>query len=283
MQVRDPERRSGQVGMAAGTRARSATAVACIGWLAARAIVVASLGSLTCGAQGLPEIIARIKPSIVAVGSTEPIRGFSFAGTGFVVGDGTLIVTNRHVVPPILDPTKREALAIAIPNGTATPEIREATPVAMDNQHDLALLRIRGGALAALPLAASGRVREGDSVAFTGFPIGTLLGLIPATHRGTVAAITPIFVPRTSSAQLDPRALSQLRSEPFSVLQLDGTAYPGNSGSPVYDSSTGQIVGIVNMVFVKGTKESGITNPSGITYAIPVEHLVALLRDVPGR
>jgi serine protease Do len=62
------------------------------------------------------------------------------------------------------------------------------------------------------------------------------------------------------------------------VLQLDATAYPGNSGSPLYDEKRGEVVGIVNMVFVKGTKESALTQPSGISYAIPVQPLVDLLK-----
>jgi S1-C subfamily serine protease len=64
----------------------------------------------------------------------------------------------------------------------------------------------------------------------------------------------------------------------FPVLQLDATAYPGNSGSPIYDPATGDVLGIVNMVFVKGTKEAALSQPSGITYAVPVQHLQALLR-----
>jgi serine protease Do len=49
---------------------------------------------------------------------------------------------------------------------------------------------------------------------------------------------------------------------------------------------TGEVFGIVNMVFVKGTKESVLTQPSGITYAIPANHLQALvqeMRDHPKR
>ena len=57
----------------------------------------------------------------------------------------------------------------------------------------------------------------------------------------------------------------------------DGTAYPGNSGSPVYDPETGDVIGIINMVLVKGTKESALSQPSGITYAVPSRHLQSLL------
>jgi S1-C subfamily serine protease len=68
-----------------------------------------------------------------------------------------------------------------------------------------------------------------------------------------------------------------LQRTPFSIYQLDGTAYPGNSGSPLYDPDTGQVLAVINMVFVKGLKESAITAPSGITYAIPVRHVKELL------
>jgi S1-C subfamily serine protease len=64
----------------------------------------------------------------------------------------------------------------------------------------------------------------------------------------------------------------------MNIFQLDGTAYPGNSGSPVYDASTGKVLGVINAVFVKGLKETAITAPSGITYAIPSNYVRDLLQ-----
>lgn len=133
--------------------------------------------------------------------------------------------------------------------------------------------------LPALAVRDSDGVREGEAVLFTGFPIGNVLGPYPATHRGMIAAITPIAIPPPSSSQLDTRAIRQLASGAFPVFQLDATAYPGNSGSPVYAPATGEVIGVVNMVFVKGSKESALTQPSGITYAIPSRHLVELMKQ----
>ncbi|HTS52679.1 MAG TPA: S1C family serine protease, partial [Burkholderiales bacterium] len=115
---------------------------------------------------------------------------------------------------------------------------------------------------------------------FTGFPIGAVLGLIPATHRGMVAALTPIAIPTGNSRELEARAIKRLSTSPYPVIQLDGTAYPGNSGSPLYDPDTGEVVGIINMVFVKGSRETALTQPSGITYAIPAEPLKQLLQSI---
>jgi S1-C subfamily serine protease len=84
-------------------------------------------------------------------------------------------------------------------------------------------------------------------------------------------------LPALNSKQLNVKMISQLQKSPYTVFQLDGTAYPGNSGSPVYDPETGIVYGIINMVFVKGMKESALSNPSGITYAIPANYVRDLL------
>jgi S1-C subfamily serine protease len=70
------------------------------------------------------------------------------------------------------------------------------------------------------------------------------------------------------------------------VLQLDATAYPGNSGGPVLDAASGRVVGVVNMVLVKAGRESALSQPTGISYAVPVRHLLALMAEAkvaPGR
>jgi serine protease Do len=243
--------------------------------------------SLRAQPSDVEETIARIKPSIVAVGTFERTRSpaFQFMGTGFVVGDGTLVVTNAHVLPAAVDTDRRERLAILVPGARSVGpegtriEVREARSVARDASHDLAVLKIDGTPLPALPIGDSTSVREGRSVYFTGFPIGSVLGAYAATHRATVAAITPIAIPQRRAAELDATTARRLTSGAFPVFQLDGTAYPGNSGSPVYEPG-GVVIGVVNMVLVRATKESLLSQPSGIAYAVPAEHVRALLSSV---
>ena len=232
-------------------------------------------------AQSAVAAIERVKPSIVAVGTFERTRtpAFEFRGTGFAVGDGTLIATNAHVLPKRIDGPRLEVLGILVPvPGGTQVQFREAKQVAIDPGSDLALLQIGGNALPALPLADSDAVKEGQGVLFTGYPIGNALGPFPATHRGMVAAVSPIAIPQARSGDLDPKVIRRLSVGAFPIFQLDAVAYPGNSGSPVYDPETGQVLGVINMVFVKGTKESVLTQPSGITYAVPSNHLRALLQ-----
>jgi S1-C subfamily serine protease len=248
-------------------------------------VAAAALGAALAGAPAgadLVETVPRIKPSIVAVGTFQRTRvpSFKFLGTGFAVGNGTTIATNAHVVPATLADDQMETLAIAVPGPQQT-VIRKVSKLAVDKGHDLAILRLEGGpALPALPLIESDEVREGQSVALTGFPIGSVLGLSPVTHRGIVAAITPIVIPQGRGQDLNPALVRRLSGGPIRVYQLDATTYPGNSGSPVFDPDTGRVIGVINMVFVKSTKESILSDPSGISYAIPIDHLKAMLKGL---
>ena len=230
------------------------------------------------GQADRPATIERVKRSIVAVGTFERLRSpqFAFSGTGFAIGDGTLIATNEHVVAKLIVPDDEAVLSIAVrtPDGT---QVRPAKRVAADPAADLALLRIEGAPLPALALGESSAVREGESYLLTGFPIGAVLGLFPVTHQAMIASITPIAIPAPRADRLDARTVRRLAAGAYTVFQLDGTAYPGNSGSPVYHAETGRVIGIVNSVFVKSTREATLSQPSGITYAIPAQKLRELL------
>lgn len=229
-------------------------------------------------AAELPDTIERVRPSIVAVGTYQPARRppGAFRGTGFAVGDGRLIVTNQHVLPDSLDNARREQIAVFSGRGRKA-KVHPAEVLAKDPEHDLALLEIRGEPLPSLALGSAEGVREGEEVAFTGFPIGMVLGLFPVTHRGIVSAISPVVIPQLGSEQLTGEVIRNLR-DPYDVLQLDATAYPGNSGSPLFDQRSGKVIGVINSVFVKGTKESALKSPTGITYAIPVRFVEELLK-----
>lgn len=226
------------------------------------------------------QTIQAIKPAIVGIGTYQKTRSPSvqFLGTGFAVADGLHVVTNAHVLPSALNTESKEILIILAGAGKS-PEPREASTIAIDDDHDLALLRIEGEPLPAVRLGDSGGIREGQSLFFTGYPIGTVLGLHPVTHRSMVSAITPIVLPSLHSKQLDEKMIKRLRAAPYMVFQLDAVAYPGNSGSPLYDPDNGKVYGIINMVFVKGTKESALSAPSGISYAIPANFIRNFLRS----
>jgi S1-C subfamily serine protease len=256
-------------------RARMPATVRLSAWLLGCVI-----SGMVCAQPSAAEsVIARIKPSIVAVGTYQASRTppFQFRGTGFAVADGRTIVTNAHVLSAKINREKLEKLVIALPSSNGRVEIKTARASTADPSHDLALLRI-DEALPALTVGGAKDVREGHALLFTGFPIGNALGLYPATHRAMISAITPIAIPLPNGNHLSADVVRRLSRERFSVFQLDATAYPGNSGSPLYDPETGEVQGVINMVFVKGSKEAALSHPSGITYAIPAIHLHDLLQ-----
>ena len=148
--------------------------------------------------------------------------------------------------------------------------------VSIDPLHDLALLKLSNNVASSLTLGSDKMKKAGTGIAFTGFPIGAILGLYPATHRGYIAAITPDAIPVNNTDQLSVQMLKRLGDKQL-IYQLDATAYPGNSGSPVYLPETGEVVGIINKVVVKDTKESALSSPSGISYAVPVQYINELL------
>jgi S1-C subfamily serine protease len=134
----------------------------------------------------LTDTIARIKPSVVGVGTYQKTRNppASFTATGFVVVDGVHVVTNAHVLPRELNIEHKETLIVLV-NTAEQVDMRNAQVVAIDRVRDLALLRIEGPPLPSLTIGDSSSIREGQALAFTGFPIGMALGLYPATHRAT--------------------------------------------------------------------------------------------------
>ncbi|MCI0667270.1 MAG: serine protease [Methylococcaceae bacterium] len=232
-------------------------------------------------ASKFPELVARVKQSIVGVGTFDPVGvpPYNLLGTGFAVGDGLSIVTCAHVIPNRSNIPKKGFLAIFSGQGFQT-GTRRAALDRFDDQHDVAILKIGGNPLPTLALGGRSPVREGEVLAFTGFPIGQVLGFVPVTHRGMVSALTPIVQPAMRGVQLNPMLIRQLR-DPFTVIQLDGTAYPGNSGGPLYDMASGVVVGMINMVFVKERKEYALSAPSGISFAIPSIHIENLLAARP--
>jgi S1-C subfamily serine protease len=226
----------------------------------------------------LADTIEKIKPAVVGIGVHTPSgrQKNSLNGSGFVIGNGKYVVTNHHVLPKELDENILQQMAIFTGSGKNA-KVRTADVVASSQLHDIAVLKVHGLPLPAMKLADENFRREGSYVAFTGFPIGAILGLYPVTHRGIIASITPTIIPVDNANQISIKMLKMLRN-PYLVYQLDATAYPGNSGSALYDADSGEVIGIINKVFVQGSKEAVISKPSGITYAIPVKYLLALLK-----
>ncbi|HCU65341.1 MAG TPA: serine protease [Rheinheimera sp.] len=227
-------------------------------------------------AAELSDLIPKVKPAVVAIALYNPTSAprLKLIGSGFAVAPGNRIATNFHVVEKLPDISKNESYVVLSGHGSQ-PQMHQIKHIRSNREHDLALLEI-AATLPYMDLADEQVIAEGTEVAFTGYPITAVLGLYPATHRAIISAVTPIAIPADHSTALNPRTLRQLQ-QPFPVYQLDGTAYPGNSGSALYRQSDGKVVAVINMVLVKASREAVLSDPSGITFAIPVKHLKQLM------
>ena len=118
--------------------------------------------------------------------------------------------------------------------------------------------------------------------------LALLSALLPQAARASSADL--VFVLNSGEANiqiLDGRSREEIRRIPVLREVHHLTLTPDRSQILVGDSggnemlfldpATGEVVGVINMVFVKGLKESAISTPSGITYAIPVRHVQELL------
>ncbi len=178
--------------------------------------------------------LQRLQPS----GEVQQIQ--QDIGTGFVVDDSGLIVTNRHVVGDtqasysVFDRDNQEY---------------QVTRIYRDPTHDLAILKIDNSQLPALQLGNSDQLRVGESV----FAIGTALG----EFRHTVTTGVVSGLGRGIEAG---DALSGVFESLEGVIQTDAAINPGNSGGPLLNVM-GEVIGVNVAVSANG---------QNIGFALPI-------------
>jgi S1-C subfamily serine protease len=171
------------------------------------------------------------------------------SGTGFIVNREGWIVTNAHVAAGILEGAE---ILVRYDNRRD----RQARVVAVDAEHDLALLQARDAPVVRpLLLADSDRVAVGQNVLAFGSPFG-LEGTIT---QGIVSARRD--VPSAGGGTIR------------NAIQTDAAMNPGNSGGPLVNSR-GDVIG-VNTTILSRTGTS-----AGIGFAIPSNIVRELLDAV---
>ena len=171
--------------------------------------------------------------------TTTPQDSFQNIGTGFVISNDGLIVTNKHVVA---DTTAKYQVLLGN-NDTET-----VVNIYRDPVTDLAILKINKTGLTPLPLGNSDQIKVGQTV----IAIGTALGQFNSTvTKGVISGLGRAITagsPFEGSENLD------------NVIQTDAAINPGNSGGPLLDSS-GQVIGVNVAVSQSG---------QGIGFALPI-------------
>ena len=215
----------------------------------------------TLTTKNLPSAQARayhqVRPSIVRVrqvGAKPSKDGeeIGAVGTGVVVVDKGLILTNLHVV---LGASK---IMVDFADGSES----DAWIVTQQPEHDLAVLQVRTipANLPPATLRSTSDLMPGDQVIVAGFPFG----IGPSVSSGVVSGLR-----REYHSEEGKRLLTNL-------IQFDAAANPGNSGGPLV-TMDGAVVGIVTAILNPGAQRVFI----GIGFAVPIENAAAAVGTSP--
>jgi putative serine protease PepD len=201
------------------------------------------------GALDAAQVYAQAKGAVAYI-SSRTSQGEA-TGSGFVVAEDGLIVTNAHVVEGAT------AVSVKVGDGATLP----ASVVGRDESTDLALLRVDSSAkLAPLRFADSGQLAVGD----TTYAIGNPFGLDHTFTSGVVSALD--------------RQIDAPNGYPIGdVIQTDAPINPGNSGGPLLDDH-GRVIGVNSQILNGGgSAESGNV---GIGFAIPSNTVRAIVAQL---
>ena len=208
--------------------------------------VVTAIGAV---APAVVTITSRMAPQQSPFGITSSGEA---TGTGFLVRADGVIVTNQHVIEGAQDIT----VTLPEPDGRTL----DASVIATDATHDLAVLDIDATGLPTVPLGDSNDLQLGQQVVALGYALGLKGG--PTVTSGIVSSLD-----RTIEVQ-DPNAASGTRSY-ADVLQTDAAINPGNSGGPLIDLS-GRVVGI---------DSAGSSSAENIGFAIAIDAAKPLIQE----
>ncbi|WP_137894328.1 trypsin-like peptidase domain-containing protein [Ramlibacter sp. 2FC] len=191
-----------------------------------------------------------VRPSVVRVTGyqreregqqdKETERG---VGTGVVIVDTGVILTNLHVVQGA------DSVKVMFADGLEA----TASVTGLQTENDLAVLQAHKipDDLHAATLRGTGGLLPGDQVVAVGFPFG----IGPSVSAGVVSGLQ-----RTFRSPVTQQRMSNL-------IQFDAAANPGNSGGPLV-TMEGEVVGIVTAILNPTPARTFI----GIGFAVPIEN-----------
>jgi len=218
----------------------------------------------------ITQAVARVAPAVVTVQTeilqrvaADPFEAFFGGqsgqrvtpglGSGFIVRQDGVIVTNAHVV------AGATRVSVALRDGTTYP----AQIVGVDETNDLAVLKIDKSGLPVAPLGNSDNLLIGEWAIAIGNPYGFLLGNSePSVTAGVISGTGRNLVGASEGGGMY-----------VDMVQTDAAINPGNSGGPLLNA-LGEVVGV----------NSSIYSPSGgsigLGFAIPINRARRVADDL---
>ena len=206
-----------------------------------------ALGDISASFESLAAQVSSSTVQVLASGqAVDPHSGTSddaverrrSTGSGVILDAAGYVMTNYHVVEGA-----RRVQVVLVSRVPGPPPARprsktvDATIVGVDEDTDLALLKVTGTALQPLPLGDSDALRAGQLV----FAFGSPLGLDNTVTMGVVSAVGRLLEPDDAMA----------------YIQTDAPINPGSSGGPLVDAA-GRVVGINTLILSQGGGNEGL-------------------------
>ncbi|HEY5805913.1 MAG TPA: trypsin-like peptidase domain-containing protein [Candidatus Saccharimonadales bacterium] len=238
------------------------------GWLAAKdqSAVVSPVEKQQVILKSQGELINQIAKdvgaSVVSIETTATTQSFfgsresQGAGTGIILTEDGLIITNRHVVP-----TGTSGVKVILSDGTEFEGVSVVGRTSSRDSLDIAFIKIndtKGKKLKPAKIGDSAKMQVGDPVVAIGNALGQFQntvtsGIISGYGRNIQAA--------------DSEGGENLEN----LFQTDTAINPGNSGGPLVNLD-GQVVGI-NTAVAGGDAQN-------IGFAIPINDVMGLIDSV---
>jgi putative serine protease PepD len=198
-------------------------------------------------------VAARLLPSVVTI-KVGTGSGYSL-GSGFIASGDGYVITNDHVVEG-----EKGQPTVTFNDSTTV----SAKLVGVDQESDVAVLKMDKRGLPAVQFGDSDRVAVGDPV----LAIGSPLALANTVTSGIVSAIN-----RTIEAD-EPGGPTRY----YAAIQTDAAINHGNSGGPLIDAG-GRVIGI-NSVIRSMASDSETAGNIGLAFAIPINQAKRIAQDI---
>ncbi|UMG91440.1 trypsin-like peptidase domain-containing protein [Nocardioides sp. TF02-7] len=213
-------------------------------------------------AGSVEQVAGAVLPSVVALDVAVPGAGPGGGGSGVVLTEDGLILTNDHVVSLSgqLDPASAQVRVSFADGSTA-----EAQVVGTDPLTDTALVQAEGvSGLTPVTIGESSNLDVGEQVVAVGSPYG----LDATVTSGIVSALDrPVEVARDE----------QGNTTAYPAIQTDAAINPGNSGGPLVDMD-GHLVGINASIRTAG--EGAGAGSIGLGFAIPIDEVMPIVEQL---
>lgn len=175
------------------------------------------------------------------------------SGSGFIVTSDGYIVTNYHVISEAYE--GGYDISVILYNG----DTYDADIVGVEDDNDIAVLKIDATGLSAVTLGSSDSIEVGDTIYCIGNPLGEL------SFSMTTGSVSALDRDITTSNDDGTTTTNNM-------FQIDAAVNEGNSGGPVYNTE-GQVVGIVTAKY----EDTGV---EGLGFAIPIDDVTDIINQL---